>query len=179
MSEFTLHTKDSAPEAAKPLLEGSQKAFGMVPNLHAVMAESPQLLEAYQVVHGLFSQSSFDKNELTVVWQTINKEHNCHYCLPAHTAVAHSMGADAEVNDAVRNGTALPSEKLEVLRTTTLAMTRQRGALEADQVDTFYAAGYENKHLLDIILGLSQKVMSNYTNHVAKTPIDAPFQKFV
>ena len=169
MSEFTLHTRDTAPAAAKPLLDSSQKAFGMVPNLHAVMAESPQLLEAYQVVHGLFSQSSFDKNELTVVWQTINKEHNCHYCLPAHTAVAHSMGADPEVNDAVRNGTSLPNEKLEVLRNTTLAMTRQRGVLEAEQVEAFYAVGYENKHLLDIILGLSQKVMSNYTNHVAKT----------
>lgn len=178
MTEFTLHTQETAPEAAKPLLDNSQKAFGMVPNLHAVMAESPQLLEAYQVVHGLFSQSSFDKNELTVVWQTINKEHNCHYCLPAHTAVAHSMGADPAVNDAVRNGTPLPNERLEVLRTTTLAMTRQRGVLDADQIEAFYAAGYENKHLLDIILGLSQKVMSNYTNHVAKTPIDAPFQKF-
>ena len=48
MSDFTLHTKESAPEAAKPLLDNSQAAFGMIPNLHAVMAEAPTLLEGYQ-----------------------------------------------------------------------------------------------------------------------------------
>ena len=72
MTDFTLHTADTAPEASKPLLENSQKAFGMVPNLHAVMAESPQLLEAYQRVHELFQNSSFNAEELTVVWQTVN-----------------------------------------------------------------------------------------------------------
>ncbi|MFP3373390.1 carboxymuconolactone decarboxylase family protein, partial [Pseudomonas sp. SIMBA_068] len=25
---------------------------------------------------------------------------------------------------------------------------------------------------------LSQKVMSNYTNHIANTPVDEPFKKF-
>lgn len=179
MSNFTLHTVATAPENAKPLLNGSLKAFGMLPNLHAVMAESPALLEAYQVVHQLFSRSSFDKNELTVVWQTINKEHDCHYCLPAHSGVARMMGADESVDTAVRNGTALPTEKLEVLRETTLAMVRERGVLSAEQVAKFYGVGYENKHLLDIILGLSQKIMSNYTNHVAETPVDDAFKKFI
>jgi hypothetical protein len=51
MTDFTLHTKESAPEASKSLLDNSEKAFGMVPNLHAVMAEAPTLLEGYQVLH--------------------------------------------------------------------------------------------------------------------------------
>mgnify|MGYP006214694667 CR=1 FL=1 len=46
--KFTLHDQNSAPEAAKALLEKSHKAFGRVPGLHAVMAESPELLNAYQ-----------------------------------------------------------------------------------------------------------------------------------
>lgn len=53
MSEFTLHDKSSAPEGAVPLLENSEKGFGMIPGLHAVMAESPQVLEAYQTLHQL------------------------------------------------------------------------------------------------------------------------------
>lgn len=91
MTTFTLHTPDTAPEASKPLLAQSKKSFGMIPGLHAVMAEAPGLLEAYQRVHELFVNSSFDKDELTVVWQTINVEHACHYCVPAHTAIAKSM----------------------------------------------------------------------------------------
>ena len=48
MTEFTLHDKNTAPAASKDLLDVSIKAFGMVPNLHAVMAEAPGLLEGYQ-----------------------------------------------------------------------------------------------------------------------------------
>ena len=64
MSDFTLHTKESAPEAAKPLLDNSQVAFGMIPNLHAVMAEAPTLLEGYQVLHKLAQETSFNAEGL-------------------------------------------------------------------------------------------------------------------
>lgn len=52
------------------------------------MAEAPGLLEGYQRLHQLFLDSSFDDEEVTVVWQTINVEHACHYCVPAHTGIA-------------------------------------------------------------------------------------------
>jgi alkylhydroperoxidase family enzyme len=178
MTAFTLHDQNSATEAAKPLLEKSKKAFGQVPNLHAVMAESPELLNGYQVLHGLFLDSSFDADETTVVWQTINVEHACHYCVPAHTGIAKSMKVSDEINNALRDETPLPTAKLEALRDFTLAMVRQRGELEAAQLDAFYAAGYSQKNVLEVILGLSQKVMSNYTNHLAQTPVDQAFQAF-
>ncbi|WP_158771817.1 carboxymuconolactone decarboxylase family protein [Paraglaciecola sp. L1A13] len=178
MADFTLHTVESAPEKSKPILEQSLKTNGMIPNLHAVMAEAPGLLEGYQVLHKLFMDSSFDAEELTVVWQTINVEHNCTYCVPAHTAIANSMKVSSELTEALRNKTAMPTDKLQVLHDTTLAMVRGRGVISDDVIDTFFAAGYGQRQLLEIILGLSQKVMSNYTNHIAKTPVDAPFKKF-
>ncbi|WP_372654219.1 carboxymuconolactone decarboxylase family protein [Halobacteriovorax sp.] len=178
MTNFTLHTIESAPEAGKPLLEKSQAAFGMLPGLHAVMAESPALLEAYQVVHNLFANSSFDKDELTVVWQTINVENECHYCVPAHTGIAKSMGVDDAITNALRDETPLPNQKLETLRDFTLSIVRDRGNVDETKIQAFLAEGFTNQNILDIILGYSQKIMSNYTNHLAKTPIDAPFQKF-
>ncbi|WDE11596.1 carboxymuconolactone decarboxylase family protein [Thalassomonas haliotis] len=178
MNSFELHTLATAPEAAKPLLEQSIKSFGMIPNLHAVMAESPQVLAAYQELHGLFMQSSFDKEELTVVWQTINVEHQCHYCVPAHTAIAHSMKIDESIITALRDERPLPNDKLETLRQTTLQMLKNRGMIDSANIAEFYAAGYQKKHLLDIVLGMSQKVMSNYINHLAQTPVDKPFQEF-
>ena len=88
MTEFTIHTLDSGPDQSRALLEDSKKAFGREPGLHAVMAEAPALLDGYKQLHRLFQQeTSFDKDELTVVWQTINVEHACHYCVPAHTAL--------------------------------------------------------------------------------------------
>ena len=178
MPEFTLHTIESAPEESKALLENSQKTFGMIPNLHAVMAESPQHLEAYQQLHGLFQASSLNAEELTVVWMTINVEHQCHYCVPAHTGIAHAMKVDNAIIEALRNETPLPVEKLEVLRQTTLAIVRERGVVSDDVLAPFFTHGFTRQNLLDIILGLAQKVMSNYVNHLAATPVDKPFQKF-
>ncbi|MBB5185819.1 MULTISPECIES: carboxymuconolactone decarboxylase family protein [Zhongshania] len=178
MSTFTLHDINSAPAEAKPLLEGSLKAFGMIPGLHAVMAEAPGLLEGYQVLHRLFVNSSLNADEKTVVWQTINVEHACHYCVPAHTGIAKSMKVSDEISNALRDETPLPSAKLEALRDFTLAVVRQRGALEEKQVQDFYSAGFTQQNVLEVILGLSQKIMSNYTNHLAQTPVDKAFTQF-
>lgn len=178
MSDFTLHTKETAPEAAKPLLDNSQKAFGMVPNLHAVMAEAPTLLEGYQVLHKLAQETSFNAEELTVVWQAVNVEHACHYCVPAHTGIAKTMNVNDDLIEELRNDDTLSDAKLNVLKDTVLAVTRGRGHIEKAQLDAFYGAGYAHQQLLEIILILAQKVMSNYTNHVADTPLDEPFKKF-
>jgi alkylhydroperoxidase family enzyme len=178
MSTFKIHDLESAPEASKPLLAKSLKAYGMVPNLHAVMASAPGLLEGYQVLHELFANSSFNAEELTVVWQTINVEHECHYCVPAHTGIAHSMKVDNALIEALRNKQPMPTKKLQVLHDTTLSIVRNRGKLSSDELNGFYAIGYEHRHILDIILGLSQKVMSNYVNHIAETPIDDAFKQF-
>ena len=176
--KFELHTQETAPAESQPLLEKSVKSFGMIPNLHAVMAEAPALLEAYQASHEIFQKSSFDADELTVVWQTVNVEHECHYCVPAHTAIANSMKVDSAITEALRNRTPLPNAKLQALHLTTLALVRNRGTLSEAEREKFFAAGYESRQLLEIVLGISQKIMSNYVNHLAETPVDAPFVKF-
>lgn len=178
MTDFTLHDETTAPDDSKPLLAKSQKAFGMVPGLHAVMAEAPGLLDAYQQVHELFLNSSFDKDETTVVWQTVNVENNCHYCVPAHTGIAKAMGVDDAITEALRNETPLPNARLEALRDFTLKLVRQHGNVAEADVQAFLDAGFTKRNVLEVILGYSQKIMSNYTNHLAKTPVDPVFEKF-
>ncbi len=178
MSSFTIHNLDSAPAASKPLLEKSLKNFGRIPGLHGVLAESPELLDGYQQLHQLFQNTSFDKDELTVVWQTINVEHECHYCVPAHTGIANLMQVDPALTEALRTSAPMPTQKLQVLHDTTLLMVRNRGRLSAAEVAAFYAVGYQQRQLLEIVLGVSQKVISNYVNHLADTPVDDVFKKF-
>jgi alkylhydroperoxidase family enzyme len=175
---FTLHTQESAPTKSKTLLDDSLKSFGMIPNLHAVMAESPNVLKAYKLLHDLFQDSSFNNEELTVIWQTINVENECHYCVPAHTGIAKMMNVDDAIIDALRDGKELPNQKLQVLHQTTLALVRDKGRPDNAAIAAFYQAGYENRQLLEIVLGVSQKVMSNYINHLADTPVDKAFEAF-
>lgn len=178
MSDFTLHTVDSAPEKSRPLLEASQQEMGMIPGLHAVMAESPNVLNAYQTLHQLALDSSFDKDEITVVWQTINVENACHHCVPAHTGIARMMEVSDDITFALRDEKPLPSDKLEALRTFTLAVMNKQGNVSKSDLDAFYSAGYRQRQVLEVILALSQKTLSNYINHIAETPVDEPFRKF-
>lgn len=172
---FPSHDLDSAPEASKPLLENSMKAFGRLPGLHKVLAESPQAYEAYQVLHKLFTETNFDADELTVVWQAINVEHECHYCVPAHTGIAKMMKVSDEIVEALRNETPLPDAKHEALRAFAVQMVRERGNVSEAQLNSFFDAGYDHRAVLDVVLALAQKTMSNYINHMAQTPVDEVF----
>ena len=178
MTEFTLHDETTAPDASKPLLAKSIASFGSIPGLHKVMAEAPGLLEGYQMLHHLFLNSSLDNDEKTVVWQTINVENSCHYCVPAHTGIAKKMGVDDEITEALRDEKPLPNAKLQALREFTLAVMHDRGNVDDAKVQTFLDAGFTKRNILEVVLGYSQKVMSNYTNHLANTPVDDMFSKF-
>lgn len=178
MTDFQIHTIDSAPEESKPLLETSQKSFGMIPNLHGVMAESPQALAAYQSLSSLFGATSLSAVERNVVWLTLNVYHRCHYCVPAHTAIAKSQKVPDDVINALREGRSLSDRKLEALRQFTLQVAEKRGEVSPAEIAAFIDAGFTKAQVLDVIVGVAHKVMSNYINHFAHTDVDAAFQAF-
>lgn len=88
------------------------------------------------------------------------------------------MKVDGAIIDALRDEKPLSDPRLEALRVFTLSMVRTRGNVDDADVQAFLDAGFTRRHVLEIVLGLSQKVMSNYTNHLADTPVDEPFRKF-
>ncbi|MGB0694555.1 MAG: carboxymuconolactone decarboxylase family protein [Rhodospirillaceae bacterium] len=172
MTQFVFHTPETAPAAAAARLDKAQKTMGFIPNLWAAMADAPQLLEGYQTIAALFDKTSFSVTERQVVLITANFEHECTYCMAAHSRMSLAQGVSQEVVDALRDDTPLPEPKLEALRTFTRAVIAARGWVDDADTKAFLAAGYETKHVLEVILGLSLKVMSNYTNHFAETPLN-------
>lgn len=178
MTKFKLHTIETSPEKSKKTLEQVKNKYGMIPNLLAVLSESPETLKAYLELSDLFGKTSLDKDELTIVWQTLNVENQCHYCVPAHTAIAHAMGVDPELNNLLRNKEPMPNEKYQILQDTVLLLSRNRGYISEEEKQKFFSVGYKEQQLLEIILGMSQKLISNYVNHVAETPLDSVYAKF-
>ena len=175
---FQLHDQSTAPSESKQLLEKVKASSGMIPGLYAVLAESPEALKAYVELGKIFGQSSLSDEEKTVVWQTINVEHECKFCVPAHTLVAKLMKVDETITNALRDKTLLPNEKLEKLREFTLILVRNRGKASEEEVSAFIEAGFTRKNILEVIVGISQKVLSNYTNYIARTPLNKEFQPF-
>jgi len=114
LSVFKFHSPDSAPNGSKKLLEQLLNNSGSN-GFYSVISESPEALKAYISLHDLFSKTSFSNEEKTVIWQTINVENECIFCVPAHTSMAKKMNVSQDVNEALRNETPLPTKKLEAL----------------------------------------------------------------
>lgn len=175
MTDFSVHTDTTAPEAARETLSQAQSAFGFVPNLIGVMAESPALAKAYLSISGLFDQTSLSPTERQTVLLTVSHENSCGYCMAAHTTVAQMSRVPQDIVEALRTGQELPDARLEALRRFTLAVVRERGWVDEAEVQSFLAAGFSKENVFDVVLGVGMKTLSNYTNHIADTPIDAAF----
>ncbi len=177
MTDFTIHTPESAPASSKPILEGAQKSLGFVPNLYGVLAESPALLEAYTKVGGLFDGlRSFNATERQIVLLSTSFENGCHYCMAAHSTIAGMQKVPEAIVQALRSGEPIADARLEALRTFTRTVVRERGWVAPAVVQTFLDAGFTRGQLLEVILGVGMKTLSNYVNHVASIPLDDAFQ---
>lgn len=176
MIEFTRYTLEVAPDAAKPTLDAVKASFGFIPNLQATMAESPELLAGYTALWDLFSQTTLTRHEQQIVYMTSNFENECQYCMAGHTALAKMQKMDPAVISALRDGTELPDPRLEALHRFATLVVRNRGWVSDVDTGAFIAAGFTRQNVLEVILGVATKVMSNYTNHIAHTKLD-PFMR--
>lgn len=170
-------TLENANEAQKPQLEKSLKEMGMIPNMYANMVNSPGLMETYATGYDRFRKNSgFSPVEQEVVFVTISVLNGCEYCTAAHSFIADKMSkVQTEVTDAIRNGEEIPDAKLSALSEFTKVMFEKRGNPGQEEAQAFLAAGYQEKQILEIILALAVKTLSNYANHIFQTPVDEAF----
>ncbi|OAI17551.1 carboxymuconolactone decarboxylase family protein [Methylomonas koyamae] len=177
MSQFKIHSIQTAPGIAQPLLEGSLKKYGFVPNLHGGLAEAPAALKAYIDLTALFDQISFSPTERQVILLAVSVENHCTYCVAAHSMIAkHMVKADPAIVEALRNGKPLSDAKMDALASFTRAVVKNRGAVCGQTLDKFITAGYSRVQVLEVLLGVAFKTLSNYTNHIIDTPLDTAFQ---
>lgn len=173
---YPVNTIETAPEAAKSALTASKKGFGFLPNLLAVMSTAPALLEGYLTLSKIFDGSSLSAAERQVVLLAVSRENDCAYCMAVHTAIAGMQKVPSEAVNAIRDDAAIPDPKLEALRRFASAVTHARGWVPDADMSAFLAAGYGHQQVLEVVLGVGLKTISNYTTHIAKTPLDAAFK---
>jgi len=173
---FELLDSTTAPAVSAEILNGVQAGWGFVPNLHRVLAESPAALEAYATLWGIAEKTSFSAVERNVAYLSIIYENECTYCMAGHTNLSRMAKVDDAVIAAVRDGLPIADAKLEALREFAALVTRNRGVVSEADVAAFKAAGYTNQSVLDVLVLAATKLISNYTNHLAATPLD-PFMK--
>jgi uncharacterized peroxidase-related enzyme len=176
-TSLILRTAEDPNPAVSASLKAAQAGMGMVPNMYAAMVNLPALLDTYNHGYSKFrAEAGFTPVEQEVVFLAISRFNGCHYCVAAHSFVGDMMSkVPTEVTDAIRDGHPVPDAKLEALRAFVHQMTESRGNPSPEQAKLFLAAGYTDQHILGIILAISVKVISNYTNHIFHTELDPGF----
>lgn len=172
---FPVLSTTTAPEAARPLLEGAGQKFGFVPNLLGVLAHSPAALTAYLGISEAVGKARLTPAEQQIVAIAVSAENGCGYCVAAHSAMAGMAKAPAVAVEAARAGKPIGDGRLEALRRFAVAVVATRGHLADEEIRRFLDAGFDRGQVLDVLAIVTMKTLSNYTNHIADTPLDAAF----
>ncbi|WP_263356635.1 carboxymuconolactone decarboxylase family protein [Acidicapsa ligni] len=174
---FTPLGVETAPEKSRPILENIQKSFKFIPNLFGVFANSPVLLEGYVGLEKTFDKGSLSAVERQIILLSASVENSCGYCMAAHSTLLKAfMHVPAEVVSAVRANQPVSDLKLEALVALTKVIVRERGHVRAEVMDNFLAAGYRKDQVLEVLIGVALKTMSNYLDHISPTELDPAFQ---
>ena len=180
MSQFPIHTIETAPEAAKEALKAVQNVNGFIPNLIGVLANAPTALETYRTVGGINGRNSLTAVEREVVQITAAVVNGCGFCVAGHTKIALKLLKleEALVNQIRSTARIQQDAKLDALARFTLTVIWQKAKLTQAQQQAFYDAGYTKENALDVVLGVSLATLCNYANNLADTPINPELQPF-
>lgn len=169
---FPHHTRASAPVEANSAFGTAETMFGMAPNLTRKMATAPALAKGYLALSASFDKTSLSPVERQVILLTASRYNGCQYCVGAHSWLADQPGVPEGV---IRDQRPIPDDWLEALRQFTHAVDEQRGWVNGAEPERFRAAGYSTRQVLEVVLGVGVKTLSNYTNHIAGTDLDDVF----
>lgn len=168
MTDFTFYTPENSTGHTKELLEGIRKGYGFVPNLFAYMAEAPTTVEAYLALNDLVSKTSLSPAQQQVALLAVSVENDCKFCTVAHRAMGKMKGANVQTLTALATHTEIADVKDRALATFTRTIVKKRGRPSEAELQSFLGAGYTKQHILEVILIVSIKTLSNYINHLTQ-----------
>lgn len=173
---YRVHTPDSAPDGARQALQQLEAAVGVIPNLAAAMAESPELLKGFLALRELYAKSSFSPADIQVLSLTAAYENSCAWCMAFHTGMALKEKVDPRLVDDLRAGRAVADTRWGALSEFARTMVRTRGNVGEAAFERFIAAGFSSRQALEVVLGMGMSMLANYAGHLTKAPLDGFLQ---
>ena len=171
MKTFTVPTRDQVVPANQAIFDNLQKALGFVPNLYATIAYSNYGLARFLAYQN--AKTSLSNKEKEAVNLVVSQVNGCIYCQSAHLVLGKMNGFTDEQLLDIRKEKSLDA-KLNSLVRLAADITRNRGNVSPSNVNDFFAQGYTNENLVDLILQVSDKTAMNYLHNLTKIPVDFP-----
>jgi alkylhydroperoxidase family enzyme len=172
MSNYPIHTKQTAPERSQEQLAGLERNIGFIPNLAGMIGASPTGIQGFLAMQSSLRRAGLTPVEREVVGLTTSYANASAYSMAAHSTFALGAGAAAEVVDALRAGDELPDARLEALHAFTSQLLSERGHVSDGAL---LEAGYSRENVLEVIAQVAYTTFANLVANVAGTPVDEAF----
>ena len=155
-----------------PVYDAIVSSVGFMPNLFATLGLSENGLNRYiSFQNGKSSLSNKEKEAINLIISEVN---DCNYCRAAHTAIAKMNAFNDEQVLEIREGHVSFDKKLNALVKLSQNIAQTRGKINPQYLDLFFNEGYGKGHLVDVILQIGEKTMTNYLHNITQVPIDFP-----
>ncbi len=172
MATFSVPTRANVSANNQAIFDNLQKGLGFVPNLYATFAYSETALGDYLTLQN--RKSSLKAKEREIINLVVSQVNGCIYCQSAHTALGKMNGFTEDQILEIRSGKASFNEKFDALAKFVKETTVNRGKPSHTAVDALFTAGYDKANLLDILIVIGDKIISNYFHGITQIPIDFP-----
>lgn len=172
MRNFAVPTRDQVSEGNQAIFDNLQKSLGFVPNLYATFAYNDTALGDYLTFQN--RKSTLKAKEREVINLVVSQVNDCRYCQSAHTVLGKMNGFTEDQILEIRGGSASFDAKLDALARFVQNVTINRGKPEAHILDALFEAGYNEANLVDILVVIGDKIVSNFIHGVTNVPIDFP-----
>ncbi|WP_066632130.1 carboxymuconolactone decarboxylase family protein [Labilibacter marinus] len=172
MTKFAVPTRGEVSESNQAIFDNLQKGLGFVPNLYAYFAKSETALGDYLALQG--RKTTLKAKEKEVVNIVTSQINGCRYCQSAHTVLGKMNGFSEEQILEIRGGSASFDEKLDALAKFTQAVVENKGKASEEVKNAFFDAGYDEVSLIDVVVQVGDKVISNYIHNLTEFAIDFP-----
>jgi uncharacterized peroxidase-related enzyme len=176
MSQFPIHTIESAPSASQPFLEGLQQEIGFLPNLAATMAGSATLIEAFTSLRRIAARGELTPLERETVSLVVSFANDCTYCMAAHSTFATKAGIPAAALEALRAGAVPADARLGALAAFVRHLLTSRGHVSAEAQEALLRAGFTRAQLLETIAVIAFTTIANYAHNISGCAVDGAFQ---
>ena len=172
MSTFNVPTKDEVSPKNQAIFDTLKAAVGFVPNIFATYAHSENALENYLALSN--AKTSLKAKYKEVVNLAVSQVNTCEYCLAAHTAIGKMNGFTDEQVLELRAGYASFDQKTDALARLAKNITENRGNTDQDVLENFFNAGFTKENLVDTIVLVGDKTITNYLHRTTQVPVDFP-----
>jgi uncharacterized peroxidase-related enzyme len=172
MNNFKVPVREEVSSTNQAIFDQLEKSVGFVPNLYATYAYSDNALSNYLALQG--AKSSLKAKEKEVINLAVSEVNSCVYCLSAHTAIGKMNGFTDEQILELRAGYASFDKRLDALARLARNLTENRGDADQNVLNNFFVQGWSKENLIDLIVMVGDKTISNYLHKTTQVPIDFP-----